>query len=187
MAKNSGKRTEIEYRRRLIASLYHEGIREQSALAEALEDRYKVNVNRSTVSRDLKFLREQWKQEARQDFEDARANALAEIEYLKAVNYEAWRRSLEKRTIESGKTVQTGDDPNKPDRTEASIREEQMLGDPRFLAGVQWCIDRRIKLLGFDAPQKIEHGGGVIFTIDDLSQAHQDLTQWQNDRSSDPD
>ncbi|MHC4984512.1 MAG: hypothetical protein ACYTF6_15275, partial [Planctomycetota bacterium] len=37
----------------------------------------------------------------------------------------------------------------------AKARKGQ-AGDPRFLAGVQWCIERRCKILGLDAPTKAQ-------------------------------
>lgn len=48
------------------------------------------------------------------------------------------------------------------------------MGDPRYLAGVQWCIEIRCKLLGIEAPkrvdvtsagEKIEFKGFKFFTV----------------------
>jgi len=40
-------------------------------------------------------------------------------------------------------------------------------GDPRFLTGVQWCVEQRCKMLGLLAAVKNEHmgeGGGPVQT-----------------------
>ena len=34
-------------------------------------------------------------------------------------------------------------------------RREGQSGNPSFLAGVQWCINKRCEILGLDAPKKI--------------------------------
>ena len=39
---------------------------------------------------------------------------------------------------------------------EKTIVKDRLVGDPRFLAGVQWCIDKRCKIMGLDAPQLVE-------------------------------
>ncbi len=42
------------------------------------------------------------------------------------------------------------------DRIKFAKRSEQRNGNPAYLSGVQWCIDRRCKLLGLDAPIKAQ-------------------------------
>jgi hypothetical protein len=36
----------------------------------------------------------------------------------------------------------------------AAMRKEERDGNPEFLKGVQWCINKRCEILGFDAPKK---------------------------------
>jgi DNA-binding Lrp family transcriptional regulator len=112
MARNSGKQTQIENRRMQVAQLYHQGIRRQAELAE------KLGVDRSTVSRDLKALKEEWRRTALVDTNETVGEALEEIQYLKKTYWQAWASSRQ-----SGK------------------------GDPRFLSGVQWCIAKRCELI----------------------------------------
>jgi hypothetical protein len=40
------------------------------------------------------------------------------------------------------------------ERLKAWQRQDGQIGDPRFLAGVQWCINKRCEILGLDAPAK---------------------------------
>ena len=35
-------------------------------------------------------------------------------------------------------------------------RTEQCNGNPAYLSSIQWCIDRRCKFLGLDAPIKLK-------------------------------
>jgi len=123
MAKNSGKQTQIGNRRLQVARLYHQGFRRQVELAE------RVGVNRSTISRDLKVLREEWQASARAEIQDTVAEVLDEVQNLKREYWEAWIRSQEK-----GK------------------------GDPRYLAGVQWCITKVCELLVSRSARSDENG-----------------------------
>ena len=41
------------------------------------------------------------------------------------------------------------------ERVHAAIRKAEQTGDPRYLAGVQWCVEQRCKILGLNAPQKV--------------------------------
>ena len=38
--------------------------------------------------------------------------------------------------------------------TEAGVRKEEQIGDPRFLDGIMKCISKRCEILGLDAPKK---------------------------------
>jgi hypothetical protein len=46
------------------------------------------------------------------------------------------------------------------------VRKEAREGNPAFLAGVQWCINKRCEIFGFDAPKKNEptcKGGSPLY------------------------
>lgn len=42
------------------------------------------------------------------------------------------------------------------DTVKVAKRSEQRNGNLAYLSGVQWCIDRRCKILGLDAPIKAQ-------------------------------
>ena len=64
--------------------------------------------------------------------------------------WQAWIRSTEDKEATLTEKVEA----TTTTRSKAQIRKEGQAGDPRFLAGVQWCIERRCKLIGLDAPEK---------------------------------
>lgn len=54
--------------------------------------------------------------------------------------------------------------------TERVTEEEEQIGDEKFLAGILRCIDRRVKLMGLDSPDKLivgiengVEGNGSVF------------------------
>ena len=128
-----------------------------------------LGISQSTVSNDLKALQGQWLQSALLDFDEAKARELAKVDRLEREYWAAWERSCEAEEMvtqrtkgdverwqddESGKFVAS----RPADVTKA---RKERIGDPRFLQGIQWCIDRRCKILGVDAAQKVNIGGKV--------------------------
>ena len=155
-----------------MAAVYRRGIRRQYEIAEVLAEEFNISVNRATISRDIKALRRQWRETSEQDFKLAFAEALDEIEGLKREYWETWLASLEEsktRTLQMKANRQ-----GQPTPAAETIRTEEGRGDLRALAGVQWCIDRRIKLLGLDEAVKVDvmSGGKPLF----------DLAEWQRVR-----
>jgi len=135
---------ELRRDRRRIATLYLRG-KLQTEIAEEL------GINQSTVSRDLKALQKEWLEDTKIDFDKAKAREIAKIDNLERIYHVAWIRSCEDaETIRKKKAEVAG-----VERKEIVTTAKGQVGDPRFLTGVQWCIERRCKVLGIDAPTKI--------------------------------
>ena len=146
----------LEDRRQLVAGLY---LRAWSMRAIAVE----VDIGLGTVSRDIQAVIAEWREQRLDDIDAYQTTELSRIAKLEQTYWEAWDRSVgeSRRTVTESVTssalvggveepVQVG-----PKRNRAQITKEDENGDPRFLAGVQWCIDRRCKILGLDAPQDV--------------------------------
>lgn len=144
----------VTARRYEVAKLYLTGWR-QPAIADHL------GVNQAQISRDLAVIRRAWMKSAVMDFNEQRSQELAKIDALEAEYWEAWRRSQEDAEVRTTK-ARSASIPADEKKTnlpasdlEATTRIEGQAGDPRFLAGVQWCIERRCALLGLDQPKTI--------------------------------
>jgi hypothetical protein len=74
---------------------------------------------------------------------------LARIDHLDASYWHAWERSVGKHTV----TTETLSGAEA--EMEVSERSEELAGDPRFLAGIMSCIERRCKILDLDAPKQL--------------------------------
>ena len=139
--------------RRKIADLYLQG-RLQADIAAELE------INQSTVSRDLKALHKEWLAAALVDFGAVKAQELAKIDRLEREYWRAWERSCKDAETVVKKQKEDGG-------KEMQQTLKGQAGDPRFLDGVQWCIERRCKILGVDAPQRVQSDGRIILTWGD--------------------
>ena len=153
--KRRRNRAEIERDRRRIADLYLQGWLQ----ADIAKD---IGVAQSTVSRDLVALHGEWKKSALLDFNEAKAQQLAKIDRLEREYWEAWARSCEdaETVRQEGGTKSKDGKLLPPDKVVRTSKGQ--AGDPRFLQGVQWCIDRRIKILGVDSAQKLDIGDLTI-------------------------
>lgn len=153
MAATKRNATQIAHDRREIARLY---LRERLTQAE-IGDR--LGMTRQMVTYDLRALRREWLDAGLMDLTEHKARELAKTNELERTYWAAWEQSQEVRTTSTtGKTVGGA--------THGQIRKENREGNPAFLAGVQWCIDRRCKLLGLDAPSKQNLDGALTIRVE---------------------
>jgi predicted transcriptional regulator len=131
--------------RREISRLYLQGMY-QADIAE------KLRLSQPTVSRDIQILIEEWKVQRVYDINEAKARELAKVDNLELEYWEAWHRSQQnaEKEIKKAKGIKGG-----TANQEIQKISEGQTGDPRFLSGIQWCIDRRCLILGVDAPKKV--------------------------------
>lgn len=140
MATNSQRKLQKQERRMQVAELHKKGW-SQAAIAERL------GVTQPTVSSDLKYIREEWRRSMVRDFDLARAQELQRVDRIECEANEGWDRSLKP----SQSAVIQGEGAQQPSRK--TVRNQS--GDPRFLDILLKCSERRSKLLGLDAPQKV--------------------------------
>ena len=174
------KRTtfEIESDRAEIARLYRRrhAQHEIAMLLNAPDAGRTYEVSRHMVQDDLEAIQKQWRADAARDFDAAKAAELARIDELERTYWRAWEASQRSKVVISEETglpdaaPETPPDVDGEDQPKESTpqllqitkvvkRTEGQVGNPAYLAGVQWCIDRRCKLLGLDAPAKHELTG----------------------------
>lgn len=152
-----GKRrskSQLDRDRRQIASLYLRGWL-QVDIAE------KLGISQQTVSLDLKALHREWQRSAIADIDKAKARELAKIDNLEREYWVAWRRSRKDAETITEKNRGEAEDGKLID-PQRMFRRKGQAGDPRFLQGIQWCIERRCKILGIDAPDRHDITSGGV-------------------------
>ncbi len=157
---------EIAVRRRRVAARYLRGDTQAEIAAQE-------NVSQPTISNDLKAIREQWRQAAVRDFNEALSMELARIDEVEREAFSAWLRSCEDAESITQKLWQKGNEQDKDavERKEVARTTRGQTGDPRFLTVVQGCIDQRCKLLGLYAPESLA-----------LAVGHFDVNEWREQR-----
>jgi transcriptional regulator with XRE-family HTH domain len=156
------KRSKVERERDLLelSDLYLKG-HTQADIA------LRMGVSQQQISYDLKALQKRWRESALVNVDEAKARELAKVDQLEREYWDAWERSkgnAEIETIEQigvrGKAPRQGDGEEDgeltivPLRVKKNKRTEGRSGNPAFLAGIQWCINKRCEIMGLNAPIK---------------------------------
>lgn len=153
MSATGPKRTPIQRERALCetAQLYCQGLF-QAQIAE------KQGVTQQTISKDLQTIQRRWQAECVDAMTQGKARELARIDELERTYWAAWFESKDPKTSKA--TEKSGTTENS--RQKLSLKEETRDGNPAFLQGVMTCIDKRCKLLGLDAPVKVDPGKQLV-------------------------
>lgn len=139
-----------------IANLYMKGETLHS-IADHISNKRHYSLSHVTIHKDIKMLRARWIESQLVDFDSAKAKELTKIDTLESEYWFAWNRSLQKSEEIMTELVQ--DKVNQTagyKREKVKKKEITTYGDPRYLQGVQWCIDKRCKIFGLDAPNKVD-------------------------------
>lgn len=120
----------------------------------------KVGVATQTVSRDLKEVRARWRNEMIRDFGEAVARELAKLDKIEAEAWLAWRRTIGKHKITTEEEADKIAGEAMLRGSKVSVKTESLAGDPRFLEVALKCSAERRKLIGLDAPERLELYGG---------------------------
>lgn len=140
-------KSQIARDRKKIANLYLKGTYQYDIADE-------LKISQSTVSRDLKALQKDWQKSSLIDIDKKKAEELAKVDRLEIEYWEGWH--------ESQKDAETVREESSRQGKKKTVISKGQAGDPRFLAGIQSCINKRCELLGLDAPKKLEHSGEMV-------------------------
>lgn len=142
---------QLQQRRQKVAARYLRG-QSQWEIAHAFE------VDQATISRDLVALHAEWLAQSMLDIDAIKARELAKTDEVERQAWEAWSRSCQ--DAQTLKARVRGDS----SATEKTVKGQ--AGDPRFLAIVLECVEKRCKILGV-----IATGGMTNDQIDRLLDA----------------
>jgi hypothetical protein len=152
MAAPKRKKIQINRDRVLIAEYYLQG-KTQNQIVEILNNDTTrgYTLTQAIISRDLKAIQSEWLVKSLTDFNQARANELAKIDALEREYWRGWERSRQSKTVSKSKKEES----KRKSKQSAELVKEEQVGDPRFLQGIEQCINRRCQLLGLDAPKRL--------------------------------
>jgi len=120
----------------------------------------KVGLTTLTVNRHLAKLRQQWLADSQEEHAIRVSMELAKIDHLEETYWDAWEKSKASRVKVAIK--QQGDPMVVVEKTRS---REKSVGQTQFLEGVRWCIERRSKLLGLDAPERRQIFGAMTLQV----------------------
>jgi hypothetical protein len=143
----------MEARRRLVLERYCDG-----ATMRQISREFDVSV--ATIHSDVRFCRDQWREDMNHCLESWKDHELDRIDKLELMAMEGWERSLRDHAKSSTEETRNSDDTTK----KAKLEKQNRDGDPRFLKVLAECISERCKILGLYAPKKTDltSGGSPI-------------------------
>lgn len=129
------KRTSLQRKqdRVKIARMY---IRKTSQIEIARE----LGLSQQQISSDLKKIQQEWQKNTAIDLDKHKAETLAKIDHLEQTYWTEWeesRKEIKTKTLKTKDATQT-----------KTLKAVERLGDPRYLDGIQKCIEQRCKILG---------------------------------------
>ncbi len=132
----------LSERRMIVAELYLvKGMTQQKIAAQ-------LGVSQVTISNDVRSIKEEYSMKRLNKYQSYLNIELAKLDAVERESWAAWERSIGRSERVVTKTDAAGD-------VEETVTVDELVGDPRFLTQVQAAIDRRIRLLGLDAPQEV--------------------------------
>jgi len=149
--KNSKQELEIEYRRACIKEVWIElGVFDvtQQQIADKLAEKCSITVDQSTISRDIKVIKQRIKD---QTADDLRSELFAGYMRLIIEARGAWRKSLEDAVTETTEAIEGGSGPGSGQRLKAQTRTAGQSGNPAFLAEEQKAFKAMREMFGVDA------------------------------------
>ena len=158
------KKSYVDEDRNVITPLYLKGYSFRE-IANRCQDITGRKISYETVRADVKAILESF-QANRNDL--IQYHLTIELEKINVLELEYWsvwekskedrkKKSVKKKTRTNSKSTKK-EDTRFPveETTEFNDTEMVNMGDPRYLTGIQWCIEQRCKLLGIGAPTKID-------------------------------
>jgi len=131
-------------RRPKVATLYLKGWN-QTSIAQ------QFGVTQATISKDLKAIRKEWLESSIRDFDTLKEQELKRIDVLEREYWKQYEASQDAKETTSKEAIDIGGKKRHKVRTTSTQRD----GDPRYLQGIQWCIEQRCKILGIYEASKI--------------------------------
>lgn len=149
------------------------------------ESQYKIaaemGFSQQAVSYNISKCRKEWIANSQQLIGERTMLELAKIDEVERSAWEGWLRSCKDSEKLVSETNTGGDKPGTKERVEI----EPQAGDPRFLDVVLKCVQQRCKILGLDAPTKVEDVTPVR-TVEVLVKSHDEVLEVNDLLASNP-
>jgi hypothetical protein len=142
----------VQERRHRVAAMYLQG-KNQYEIAALL------HLTQQQISLDLQYCNRQWQAAQLEATEARKAQQLAELALLRREAWAAWVRSQAPKEITATEATEGGTTTRK-----ASVRKEEQVGDPRFLAEIRGVIETEAKIAGTFAPTHIKFDPDTLST-----------------------
>jgi hypothetical protein len=153
MSASLRSRLNKEQRKNLVLDYYLKGW----SLSKISQE---LKVARSTISKDITAIREEWRCSRADSFHSQQLHELARIDAIEREAWAQWESSkAEEVTTRAETEVLISEENGRQIRrpgAERVIRVTKIRNaDPRYMDTIRWCVEQRCKMLGLLAPSKM--------------------------------
>ena len=168
---NKRTRLEIERDRAYCSELFLKGYTYREIakrLSEKLVEWHaEYTIGWTQVFQDIQAMLIEWKRSRLENIDQYVTAELQKLDRLEVEAWEAWEKSKQEKETKSMRQTDNG--------TSKELRKEDMYGNPKYLDLLLNIQQRRAKLLGYDAPVKIDLTGKQVeeqqdYHIEDIPQ-----------------
>lgn len=168
---NKRTRLEIERDRAYCSELFLKGYTYREIakrLSEKLVEWHaEYTIGWTQVFQDIQAMLIEWKRSRLENIDQYVTAELQKLDRLEVEAWEAWEKSKQEKETKSMRQTGNG--------TSKELRKEDMYGNPKYLDLLLNIQQRRAKLLGYDAPVKIDLTGKQVeeqqdYHIEDIPQ-----------------
>lgn len=158
---NKRTHAQIVADRLLITELLLEG-QTMFKIAQHINSIREYQLSYSQIVYDCRAIEKQWMKEYLGNIDTMKAKELARIDRIEQAAWDAWeasKRTLAQTEKEQTENEQLGRDDKayqKHRKVRAKKVETERDADEKFMKIIQWCVEQRCKILGFNAPQKLD-------------------------------
>ena len=153
-------KNQIARRRVVVSELFLRRNMTLRQIAAEVQERTEQEVSFQQISKDIKWIRKQWRMETIKNYEDAQNQEVAKLNEIEREAWEAYQRTVGLHRKQTRKRGAAETDEN----AETTVTEEELAGDPRFLIVAKDCVEKRCKIKGLEEPVKydVEARVGVV-------------------------
>jgi len=139
-------------------------------IVDEINGRYKasgvaISITTTSVCKELKQIREEWRKSGLLNTNEHKMIQLKKLDILEQQYWDSWQRSIEKpvkKTVSKKISYRSGEE-----MKQSEAKEEDFYGDPRFLDGINKCIQQRSALLGLANEDGTVTNNNLIITIEE--------------------
>lgn len=154
-----------------IEPLYARGV-SMREIARRMNDDRPYSLTFQQIAKDVRVILGRWQASCIKDIDELRSAELMRLSVMESEAWAAWEQS--KTTAENTTTSQESGGLGGT-KTKAEIKRIKREPDPRYLDIVRYCIDKRCKMLGLDAPVKLaqttpdgRHAAAGVLSVDEI-------------------
>lgn len=137
-----------------VSELYLKGLKQWEIARE-------TGISAASVSRCLQLVQAEWRTARIDNINEIKMREVQRIDVLEREYWDAWKKSQQDKIITKSRSGTIGLN----GINENSETIEGQVGDPRFLQGIQWCVDKRCEILGINNTAKNESSSIVVKSI----------------------